>query len=82
MTPDMLSGDEWALIRGLRDIPPGDARNELIGLVQDLLVFARDPRCPSSQADGVPCVSVETPCEDCRQVACVLASLHQRLHAA
>jgi hypothetical protein len=75
----MLSSEEWRMIEGLREIPCGGARDELLGLVLDLFDFVRDPRCAESQADGVPCASVETACEDCRHVADVLATLHRRL---
>lgn len=81
MTQAMLSGEESHLIEGLRDIPPGDARDELLGLVHDLLDLVREPRCTESQADGVPCATVDMACEDCRHVASVLVLLHRRLLA-
>jgi hypothetical protein len=82
VTPETLSGEEWTLVCGLRDIPDGEARSELVGLLQDLVEFARDPRCPESQADGVPCLSVDLACEECQRVARVLAALHRRLPIA
>ena len=82
MTQTMLSGEEWDVIRGLRDVPAGGPRDELIGLVRDLVEFTCHPRCAPAQGDGVPCTSVDVACEDCRRVARVLSLLHQRLHAA
>jgi hypothetical protein len=79
MTRDVLSAEEWALVCGLRDIPDGLARGELLDLLLDLVDFARDPRCPAAQGDGVPCLSVSAACEQCRRVADVLALLHRRL---
>lgn len=82
MTDDRLTDDELALIEHLRHIPRSTTRDELTGLVRDLIDFVRDPRCPESQGDGVPCASVEIACEDCRHVIAVLAALHQRLCSA
>lgn len=82
MTIETLTAEEWELVKQLRDVPDGVARHELVGLLNDLLVFVRDPRCPESQGDGVPCRSVDVACDDCRSVANVLALLHSRLHAA
>jgi hypothetical protein len=81
VTQATLSGEEWRLIEGLREIPRGGARDELLGLVHDLFDLVREPRCAESQADGVPCATVDMACEDCRHVASVLALLHRRLLA-
>jgi hypothetical protein len=77
----MLSGEEWRLIEALREIPAGEARDELLDLAQDLFDRVREPRCAESQGDGVPCATVDMACEDCRHVASVLALLHRRLLA-
>jgi hypothetical protein len=82
VTREMLSADEWALVCGLRDIPDGIARGELLDLLLDLVAFARDPRCPAAQGDGVPCLTVSAACEQCRRVGDVLALLHRRLAMA
>jgi hypothetical protein len=74
-----LSGEEETLVTRLREIPDGVARSELVRLVRRLLDFVRDPRCPESQADGVPCACVSGDCEQCQQVAVVLRRLHQQL---
>jgi hypothetical protein len=76
-----LTGEEWLLIEQLREIPRGRCRDELLGLVHDLFDLVRDPRCAESQADGVPCATVDLACEDCRHVAGVLELLHHRLLA-
>jgi len=70
------------LVRRLREVPAGAARGELLELLDDLVDFARDPRCPEAQADGVPCLALGIACEECRQVAGVLARLHRRLRQA
>jgi len=75
----MLSGEEWRLIEALREIPAGEARDELLDLVEDLFDRVREPRCAESQGDGVPCATVDMACEDCRHTASVLAALHRRL---
>lgn len=77
-----LSPEEWRLLSHMREIPLGPIRAELIELVGDLVAFVHDPRCPEAQGDGVPCLSLAVACEQCRQVADVLASLHQRLRRA
>ena len=82
VTREMLSADEWALVCGLRDVPDGVARGELLDLLLDLVAFARDPRCPAAQGDGVPCLTVSAACEQCRRVGDVLALLHRRLAMA
>lgn len=79
MTPELLSVDESALVRGLRDIPAGPARDELVGLLKELVEFVRDPRCVEAQGDGVPCTTTAFDCEQCQRVADALSRLHDRL---
>jgi hypothetical protein len=79
MITETLNCDESTLIDGLRDIPPGAAYDELIGIIQDLIAFVRDPRCPLAQADGLPCDSIEAACGECRDVPGLLALIHRGL---
>ena len=82
MTESMLTLEELLLIEHLREIPSGAMRDELVALVGDLVDFARDPRCARAQGDGVPCLSSDLDCEECRRVAGVFTHLHRTLHAA
>jgi hypothetical protein len=76
---DSLSREERSLIQGLREIPYGAVRGDLIDVMLELLQFVRDPRCMRAQADGVPCMTVSGDCEQCQQVAGVLARVHASL---
>jgi hypothetical protein len=80
MTIESLTEPELTLVRALRDIPRGIAREELMPLIEDLVSFVRDPKCAQAQGDGVPCVSVGNACEACQSVADTLARLHRRLY--
>lgn len=73
--------DERALLNGLREIPDGGVRDELVALMLELLNYARDPHCPQAQGDGVPCATVSLACEQCQQVQYGLAVLRSRLSA-
>jgi hypothetical protein len=64
----LLSPEEQLLVCELREVPPSRLRNELVSLLDELLAFARDPRCPDSQADGVPCASARLACDECERV--------------
>ena len=77
-----LSHEEQRLIARLRDVPESAVRQELMTLLEDLVDFVGDPRCPEAQADGVPCVSLALACEQCQMVTAVLAGLHRRLRRA
>lgn len=70
-----LGADEWRLIQALRELPESTLRTRLWELLFELLDLARDPRCPEFQADGVPCASAHGSCEQCEQVAALLARL-------
>jgi hypothetical protein len=63
---------EARLVAALRGLPPGDVREALLALVDDLAAFAQAPRCTDAQADGVPCTSASTQCDRCRKAAFVL----------
>jgi len=82
MRNEPLSVEEWDLVTRLREIPDSPVRHELIELMQDLVDFVCDPRCPDAQADGVPCLSLALSCEQCQQTIAVIAGLHRRLRRA
>jgi hypothetical protein len=77
-----LSPAEWRLVLALREVPESVVREELASLVADLVDFAREPHCREMQADGVPCLSARTSCEDCQQVLATLRGLRRRLFRA
>lgn len=70
-----LAADEWELISTLRSLPPSPLKNRVNALINELLVFIRDPRCAGMQGDGVPCDNVTTACEQCVHVADMLDAM-------
>ena len=80
--PDHLTEVEWNLVRRLREVPEGAARDQLLLLIDDLVAFVADPRCARAQGDGVPCASLDTACEQCQSVAQTLARVLGRVHQA
>ncbi len=86
MNPDTiqahLSLEEWQLVLALRDLPPSPLRDRTLRLVRDLSFYLRQPRCGGLQADGFPCGSPHSSCEECREVWAFLDDLHQRLEAS
>jgi len=82
MTPVTTAADDAGVLRALRDIPPGAARDELVALLGDAIAFVLDPRCPECQGDGSPCASVDLACEQCRHVVATLRTLRGELLAA
>jgi hypothetical protein len=63
-----LTPEEWRLIEALRSIPPSPLKIRVKTLLDDLLAFIREPRCPEMQADGVPCTNVHANCDQCVHV--------------
>jgi hypothetical protein len=76
-----LSRREWGLICALREVPDS-LREPLRQFLGELLDALCDPRCPEAQADGVPCPSAKTSCEECRRVLSLLETLRDRVRAA
>ena len=66
--PIFLSAAERSLIFGLREIPESGRRARVLSVVDGLVRIAREPCCPESQADGVPCSSVHSQCETCARM--------------
>ncbi len=77
-----VTPEEWKLIAVLRDIPESPLKELLEQVIRDLLSYAREPRCPEMQADGVPCSSASSDCEQCRQLDAILGSLHEAISAS
>ena len=77
-TLDVLEA-ERRLVDGLRALPAGRMRDEVVRVMDALLDFAVACRCHDAQGDGVPCGSVLTACDCCPECAAILRDLRQRL---
>jgi len=75
----VLSDWEWRLIARLREVPEGPLRSRLLELLDELVLFVREPRCPQVQGDGVPCAGIGVDCDECLHVSELLATLRARL---
>jgi hypothetical protein len=73
---------ERRIISALRDLPPSPLKDLLGQVLARLVEFVRDPSCPEMQADGVPCSSPTSDCEQCRKLKEVLETLRDRFPAA
>lgn len=72
-----LSTRERKIISALRDLPPGQARDLLDEVLEQLVTFVQDPHCAEMQADGVPCASPSADCEQCARLKEILAGLRK-----
>ena len=70
-----LSGEEWKVVSGLRDIPESPLRKLMYEMMLALVEYVREPKCPEMQADGVPCTSATADCEQCVKVRELLSTL-------
>jgi hypothetical protein len=70
-----VSPDEFRMLSILRDLPESPLRVRVQRLLDELLAFARNPRCSEFQADGVPCGNPAADCEQCQIVAGMLDRL-------
>lgn len=77
--PLSLTPDEVRIIRTLREMPEGPLKARVQKLMEDLLAFARNPRCPELQADGVPCESAHNDCDTCIVVTEMLDLIARRI---
>ena len=75
----IVSPAELRMINTLRDLPESPLRDRIQRLLEDLLAFARNPRCHELQADGVPCEKPEADCDQCQIVLEMLESMERRL---
>ena len=74
-----LDETEWALVRSLREVTPSTVRDRATDLVGQLLAFVATPGCTTQQADGAPCDTPQTSCDECDRVLQVLGDLQARL---
>lgn len=70
-----LTPEEWEVVCRLRDLPEGRLRRQLLDLLRELLRFAAEPGCSEMQADGVPCATAHTSCDECQRIVACLAQL-------
>jgi len=77
--PIRLTASELRMITTLRDMPESPLRTRVERLLEDLLAFARNPRCHELQADGVPCADPGSDCDQCRVVLDMLEAIGKRL---
>lgn len=82
MDPLTLSDAERRMILTLRNMPDSPLRDRVLRLVEDVLAFARNPRCHEMQADGVPCERPEADCDQCQVVTAMLETLERRIPRA
>jgi hypothetical protein len=80
--PLSLSPEEQRLVLALRDIPESPLRRRFGELVTELVEFVSHPTCAEMQADGAPCTSAQTSCDECRKVSELLDGLRRRLDPA
>jgi hypothetical protein len=76
-----LTAEEAKLVGALREIPESRLRDLTLTLVSELAEFVASPSCPELQADGAPCPTAETACDECRRVSSLIEGLRTRLHA-
>jgi hypothetical protein len=74
-----LEAAEWALVRSLREVAPSTVRERAAEVVGQLLAFVGSPGCNTQQADGAPCDTPKTSCDECDRVLQVLGDLQARL---
>jgi hypothetical protein len=74
-----LTPAEFRLITTLRDMPESPLRDRVNRLLEDLVAFARNPRCPELQADGAPCANPGADCDQCKVVLAMLETMGKRL---
>jgi hypothetical protein len=75
-----LTTQEANLLGALRAIPESRLRELTFTLVSELAAFVASPSCPELQADGAPCPTAETACDECRRVSSLIEGLRTRLH--
>jgi hypothetical protein len=76
-----LAPEETKLLLALRGIPPSRLRDLLTTLLEELAEFVAEPSCAEMQADGAPCATNDTSCDECRKVTTILEGLRSRLQA-
>jgi hypothetical protein len=81
MRLEELHADERRLVETLRAIPPSALRERFTTLVAELADFVAAPSCAEAQADGAPCASSQTACDECQKMTALIEGLRRRLHA-
>ena len=76
-----LSPEEQKLLLALREIPPSRLRDLMTTLIGELADFVAEPSCAEMQADGAPCPTPDTSCDECRKLTTILEGLRGRLQA-
>jgi hypothetical protein len=77
-----LTAEEYLIIRTLREMPESQARTRVLRLMDELVEFARNPRCPELQADGAPCAQAHGDCDTCQVVARMIDVLARQIPGA
>ncbi len=72
-----VSPAEFRIITTLRQMPESPLRDRVHRLLEELLAFARNPRCAAFQADGTPCGEPQADCDQCQVVGAMLDRLEQ-----
>jgi len=67
LAPPGLTAEEERLVLAMRDVPDSPLKTRLAELVSELALRVAHPCCPEAQADGVPCDSAGTACDECRR---------------
>lgn len=82
LTTIPVSPAELRLLTTLRDMEESPLKDRVHRLLEDLLAFARNPRCAELQADGVPCANPAADCDQCKVVLEMLETMGRRLPRA
>jgi hypothetical protein len=78
-TTASLSPAEWRLIESLRELPEGQVKDKVHGVLLELLFYVRNPRCQGMLPEGFPCGDPRATCEECHQIWDLLQNIEGRL---
>jgi len=78
-TTASLSPAEWRLIETLRELPEGQVKDKVHGVLLDLMFFVRNPRCQGVLPEGFPCGDPRSTCEECHQIWNLLETIQTRV---
>lgn len=74
-----VSPAEYRMLSILREMPESPLRDRVHRLLDELLTFARNPRCPELQGDGAPCANPAADCDQCQVVLDMLGAMGRAL---
>ena len=77
-----LTPEESEIVCLLRDVPEGRSRLQLLALVRELVSFVASPSCSEAQADGVPCPTAHSSCDECQHINSCLAEMRYLVGAS